>query len=221
MGFNPASEPKAAEADPGPCRELPGAEPSARFGSGASPRMPWKTVRRCPSGMCRPACRTGASASPCPHAGEPLASKSTRRKLPTVPERSRLCQEVSNPANTAASGAEKHPRKFSGIRLASHSVTTNASRKAVSVSPRSSAAAHIDFTEQLVELLDDCRRPIVLDQRRGPLRTITSVLPATGSDLPSRPFQVPWAIAKVATARIVVVHAAVETVHIGLRVRGH
>jgi len=27
MGFNPASEPKAAEADPGPGRELPGAEP--------------------------------------------------------------------------------------------------------------------------------------------------------------------------------------------------
>ena len=35
MGFNPASEPKAAEADPGQCRELSGAEPSARFGSGS------------------------------------------------------------------------------------------------------------------------------------------------------------------------------------------
>ena len=56
---------------------------------------------------------------------------------------------------------------------------------------------------------------------RGPLRTITSVLPATGSDFPSRPFQVPRAIAKVATARIVVVHAAVETVDIRLRGRGH
>ncbi len=33
-------------------RELPGSEPSARFAPGVSPRMPRKTVRRCPPGMC-------------------------------------------------------------------------------------------------------------------------------------------------------------------------
>ena len=86
-----------------------GAEPSARFGSGASPRMPWKTVRRCPSGMCRPACRIGVSTSPCLDADGPLASKSTRRKLPTVPERPRSFRTVSTSADTAASGIIERP----------------------------------------------------------------------------------------------------------------
>jgi len=108
---------RTAEADPGPCRELPGAGPTARFGSGASPRMQWKTVRRCPSGMCRPARRTGASASPCLDADGPPAGKSTGRKFPTVPERSRSCHAVSTPAIAAATGAEKRPRNVSGPAL--------------------------------------------------------------------------------------------------------
>ena len=41
-------QPKAAEADSSPCRELPGMGPSARFGLGASPRIPWQALRRCP-----------------------------------------------------------------------------------------------------------------------------------------------------------------------------
>lgn len=104
-GFNPASEPKVAEADPGQCRELSGAEPSARFGSGASPRMPWKTVRRCPSGMCRPACRTGVSASPCLDADGPLAGKSTCGRLPTSPT---TFQDV--PRGTRAGGHHRQRR---------------------------------------------------------------------------------------------------------------
>ena len=60
-GFHPQlvsiqPEPKAAEADSGPCRELPGTEPSAWFGPGASPRIPSQTVRRWPPGKCRPVC---------------------------------------------------------------------------------------------------------------------------------------------------------------------
>jgi len=104
MGSNPASEPKTAEADPGPCRELPGAEPYARFGPGASPRMPWKTVRRCPSGMSRPACRTCVPASPCPNGEGPFAGKSTGRKRPIVSGRFRTCQKVSGLSDTAANG---------------------------------------------------------------------------------------------------------------------
>jgi len=39
-GFNPAVGTEGGQADPGPCQELPGSGPSARFGSGASPRLP-------------------------------------------------------------------------------------------------------------------------------------------------------------------------------------
>ena len=131
---NPASEPKAAEADQGPCRELPGAEPSARFGSGASPRMPWKTVRRCPSGMCRPACRTGGSASPCLDADGPLAGKSTSRKRPNVSGRVRLFQNVSEPSDTAASGGfDRPPAGLSGLLVEGFRGPRDAGRQRVAM----------------------------------------------------------------------------------------
>ena len=86
-----------------------GPNPSARFGSGASPRMPCQTVRRCPSGMCRPVCRTGVSASPCSDADGSLAGKSTGRKRPIVSGRFRMCQRVSEPSDAAASGWSSAP----------------------------------------------------------------------------------------------------------------
>lgn len=100
------------------------------------------------------------------NAGEPLASKSTRRELPTVPERSKSCQEVSTSADTAASGSEKHPRKFSGICGARQSVTTEASWNTVDCQPRvrhrlrTSTSPNSSWNSS-----DDSQRPIVLDQR--------------------------------------------------------
>ena len=58
----------------------------------------------------RGTCRTTASASPCPNAGESLSSKSTRRKSPTVPERSRSCYAVSTAPDATASGLSGHHR---------------------------------------------------------------------------------------------------------------
>ena len=94
---------------PAHVESISGAEPSTRFGSGASPRMPWKTVRRCPSGMCRLACRTGVSASPCLDADGPLAGKSTGRKHPIVRRCSRMFNTVRQPEEVVASGAKKTP----------------------------------------------------------------------------------------------------------------
>ena len=45
------------------------------------------------------------------NAEEPLASKSTRRKSPTVPDRSRSCQNVSTSPDAATSGVSKHHRR--------------------------------------------------------------------------------------------------------------
>jgi len=53
------------------------------------------------------------SASPCPNAGEPLSSKSTRRKSPTVPDRSRSCYAVSTSPDAIASGLSGHHRRAS------------------------------------------------------------------------------------------------------------
>lgn len=106
--------------------------PSGPRRSGASPRKPSGKVRACPRGPRSPACRPTASASPCPNAEVPLASKSTRRRFPTVPERSRSYHAVSTPANTAATGAERHPRNVSGVAVARPAVVSYASRSAVS-----------------------------------------------------------------------------------------
>ena len=76
----------------------------------ASPRKSWWKPTPRPRGTPSSACRTTASASPCPNAGEPLASKSTRGKFPTVPERSRSCQNVSASLDATASGLSRHPR---------------------------------------------------------------------------------------------------------------
>ena len=103
------SEPKSAEADPGACRELPGAGPSARFGSEASPRTRWQAVQSSPLAMCRLACRTGISASPCLDAGATLAEKSTGRKNPIASGGVRMFQNVSEPSDAAASGLSGCP----------------------------------------------------------------------------------------------------------------
>ena len=76
----------------------------------ASSRKSWGKPTPRPRGTRSPACRTTASASPCPNAGEPLGSKSTRGKFPTVPERSRSCQNVSASLDATASGLSRHPR---------------------------------------------------------------------------------------------------------------
>jgi len=53
--------------------------------------------------MCRPARRTGVSASPCLDAEVPLEGKSTSRNRPIVSARFRTCQKVSCLSDTAAS----------------------------------------------------------------------------------------------------------------------
>ena len=60
--------------------------------------------------ICRPACRTGVSASPCLEADGSIAGKSTGPKRPIVPERVRLFQNVSEPSDAAASGSSQRPR---------------------------------------------------------------------------------------------------------------
>ena len=81
-------------------------------GAGSSPsrwdRAPVRVHRRCMSAPPAPELNC-CSAFPCPNAGEPLASESTRRESPIVPERSRSCQDVSTSADAAATGAKKHP----------------------------------------------------------------------------------------------------------------
>ena len=110
------SEPKAAEADPGPCRELPGPRTWPGSGSESLRRMLWKTVRRSPSGMCRPACRTGFWASPCLDAEGTPAGKSTGRESPIVSGRSRMFNNVKQREEAVANGARKHPRNVSAGR---------------------------------------------------------------------------------------------------------
>lgn len=49
------------------------------------------------------------AAFPCTNAEKPTESESTRREPPTVPDRSKSCQDVSTHADVAASGLVKHP----------------------------------------------------------------------------------------------------------------
>ena len=110
MGFNPASEPKAAEADPGPCRELPGAGPSAR-----SDREPHRECRgrRCGGvqrGCADPRvelvfrCLHAWTLKDRSHASQPVGD------YPQVPRRFRVSREVRGPLDTTASGSSKRPR---------------------------------------------------------------------------------------------------------------
>lgn len=131
------SETTAGEADPRPSRQPPGPRRWPSSGSESLPRMPWKTVQRCPRGMCRPACHSGVSAAPCIDAEEPLDWKSTGRKNPIVPRRVRLFQNVSEPSDAVASEAAKYPRNVSAGRpccLARHLAAGRSSAGSDSVS---------------------------------------------------------------------------------------
>ena len=70
--------------------------------------------------MCRPACRTGVSASPCLDAEGSLDGKSTGQKRPIVSGRFRTFQDVSEPSDAAASRWSSAPgRGFHGFSVGS------------------------------------------------------------------------------------------------------
>ena len=100
---------------------------SSRSGPGAgSPpsrwdRAPVRVHRRCMSAAPAPELNC-CSAFPCPNAGEPLASESTRRESPIVPECSRSCQDVSTSADAAATGAKNTPQRLESPLRASPSL---------------------------------------------------------------------------------------------------